>query len=102
MLYILTFIEQQEDGTPYIQSLEVALVMKYRQTQGFTVMSKGEFASLEDMKYYDTKCKAHMALKETVKMLELQGGLAEGVMVINYSLDPPLLAAKGNDVSEAS
>ncbi|KAK2047842.1 stress responsive A/B barrel domain-containing protein [Colletotrichum somersetense] len=54
---------QKKDGKPYILSLIVGLAAEDPRAQGFTVVSKSEFASLEDMKYYDEECAAHAALK---------------------------------------
>jgi hypothetical protein len=34
--------------------------------QGYTVVSKTEFGSLDDMRYYDNACKAHKTLKAVV------------------------------------
>lgn len=49
-------------------------------SQGFTFVSKTEFASMDDMKYYDDGCQAHQALKDFVK-----GNLKpEGVMTVYF------------------
>ncbi|KAI0440018.1 stress responsive A/B barrel domain-containing protein [Xylaria telfairii] len=90
---------RKRNGKPYIISLEVAMGSDDKRSQGFTVMSKGEFASREAINYYDNECEAHMELKETVKKLELRGGVSEGVLVIDYIHDP---ADDGNDVSKAT
>lgn len=43
-------------------------------SQGFTLISKSEFASLEDMKYYDDQCEAHQALKSfAMEKCEVKG-----------------------------
>lgn len=42
-------------------------------SQGYTLVSKTEFASLEDMKYYDDECKAHQELKAVAKTLSIEG-----------------------------
>lgn len=39
-------------------------------SQGFTVIAKTEFASLDDMRYYDNECPAHAALKDFAKGLK--------------------------------
>ncbi|KAK1596864.1 stress responsive A/B barrel domain-containing protein [Colletotrichum navitas] len=57
----------EKDGKPYILSLVVGHAAEDPRAQGFTVVSKSEFASLEDMKYYDDECAAHAALKAYVK-----------------------------------
>lgn len=44
-------------------------------SQGYTFVSKTEFASMDDMKYYDSGCKAHDDLKTFVKTLDVKGVL---------------------------
>ncbi len=53
-------------------------------SQGFTVVSKTEFASLDDMKFYDDECVAHKALKKTAAGL----GLAEMPLTVYYYGEP--------------
>lgn len=48
-------------------------------SQGYTLISKTEFASLDDMKYYDTDCPAHAALK--AKITEVT---CEGIMTVYF------------------
>ncbi|EFQ26748.1 stress responsive A/B Barrel domain-containing protein [Colletotrichum graminicola] len=57
----------EKDGKPYIHNLIVGLAAEDPRAQGFTVVSKSEFASLEDMKFYDEGCTAHAALKAYAK-----------------------------------
>ena len=42
-------------------------------SQGYTIVSKTEFASLDDMRYYDTDCEAHAALKSHIKDVTCEG-----------------------------
>lgn len=42
-------------------------------SQGYTLVSKTEFASLDDMAYYDNDCKAHSELKSSIKEVECDG-----------------------------
>jgi hypothetical protein len=42
-------------------------------SQGYTVICKTEFASMEDLKYYDDSCAAHQALKATAKDFGVEG-----------------------------
>ncbi len=42
-------------------------------SQGYTLVSKTEFANLEDMKYYDEGCPAHGAVKAFIKTLTVDG-----------------------------
>lgn len=42
-------------------------------SQGYTLVSKTEFASLEDLKFYDDECAAHGELKGLVGQLKHEG-----------------------------
>ncbi|GKT50758.1 uncharacterized protein ColSpa_10939 [Colletotrichum spaethianum] len=64
-----------QDGKPYILSMVVGPAADDPRTQGFTVVAKTEFASLDDMKYYDDECAAHGALKAFVKEKLTVGGV---------------------------
>ncbi|RSL78332.1 hypothetical protein CEP51_008302 [Fusarium floridanum] len=66
---------QQKDGKPYILSMVVGAADEDARSQGYHFVSKTEFASMEDMKYYDDECKAHNDLKTAVKTLGVQGVL---------------------------
>ncbi|OLN85745.1 hypothetical protein CCHL11_07770 [Colletotrichum chlorophyti] len=55
------------NGKPYILSMVVGPAMDDPRSQGYTLVAKTEFASLEDMRYYDDECEAHNALKVFVK-----------------------------------
>ncbi|PFH61701.1 hypothetical protein XA68_16501 [Ophiocordyceps unilateralis] len=62
------------NGKPYILSLVVGIAEEDPRRQGFTVVSKTEFASLDDMRYYDEECVAHKGLKAFVtKNLTVEG-----------------------------
>ncbi|OAQ67032.1 stress responsive alpha-beta barrel [Pochonia chlamydosporia 170] len=63
----------QKDGKPYILSLAVGVAEEDPRSQGYTVVCKTEFASMEDLKYYDDSCAAHQALKATAKGLAVEG-----------------------------
>ncbi|KAI0458541.1 stress responsive A/B barrel domain-containing protein [Xylaria acuta] len=79
---------KNEDGKPYILSMKTGVTLSDPRSWGWTVVNKAEFASLEDMQYYDKQCKAHAELKEKVKALELQGGVPRGIMVVYFEADP--------------
>ncbi|KAF0329818.1 stress responsive a b barrel domain-containing protein [Colletotrichum asianum] len=66
---------QKKDGKPYILSMVVGPAVDDPRAQGFTIVAKTEFASLEDMKYYDDECAAHGALKSFVKENLTVGGV---------------------------
>ncbi|KAJ2905983.1 Stress responsive A/B Barrel domain-containing protein [Zalerion maritima] len=55
---------QQKDGKPYILSMNAGPAMDDPRSQGVTVVSKTEFTSLDDMKYYEEECAAHKELKK--------------------------------------
>lgn len=59
-------LKQQRNGKPYILSLHAGIPMDNPRTQGYTVVAKTEFASLDDMMYYDNECPAHQELKKFV------------------------------------
>ncbi|GAB0133500.1 hypothetical protein EsDP_00001907 [Epichloe bromicola] len=63
----------QKDGKPYILSLAAGPTEEDPRSQGYTVACKTEFASMDDMKYYDNSCQAHQALKATAKDLGVEG-----------------------------
>ncbi|KAI0125263.1 hypothetical protein BJ170DRAFT_598084 [Xylariales sp. AK1849] len=75
--------KQKKDGKPYILAVTAGPVMDDPRTQGWTVVSKTEFASLDDMKYYDNECEAHASLKAYAKGLGIQGG-PSGVMTVYF------------------
>ena len=45
------------------------------QAQGYTLAVKTEFATLEDMRYYDEECAAHKALKAVAFTKRVEGRL---------------------------
>ncbi|KAL2862879.1 Dabb family protein [Aspergillus lucknowensis] len=52
-----------KDGKSYIVSAAAGPSFPDPRNKGFNLSVKTTFASLEDMKYYDTECEAHKALK---------------------------------------
>ncbi|KAH6604135.1 Cupin [Trichoderma cornu-damae] len=68
-----------KDGKPYILSVTAGPAEPDQRSQGFTFVAKTEFASIEDMKYYDEECPAHKALKSVGSGLGV-----EGVMTIYF------------------
>ncbi|KYK60647.1 stress responsive A/B barrel domain-containing protein [Drechmeria coniospora] len=63
----------KKDGKPYILSLAVGIAENDPRSQGYTVICKTEFASLDDLRYYDDKCEAHQKLKVAAKDLTIEG-----------------------------
>ncbi|KAF5009554.1 hypothetical protein FDECE_4247 [Fusarium decemcellulare] len=61
------------DGKPYILSMVVGAADEDARSQGYTFVSKTEFANMDDMKYYDDGCQAHSELKGFVKTLGVEG-----------------------------
>lgn len=66
----LTFLQ---DGKPYILAVTAGPAEHDERSLGYTFVCKSEFGSMEDMKFYDHECEAHMELKKVVKSLELNG-----------------------------
>lgn len=64
---------ENQDGKPYILSMVVGPAEADPRSQGYTLVSKTEFASMEDMKYYDEECPAHGVIKSFVKELTVDG-----------------------------
>ncbi|KAM4065177.1 stress responsive a/B barrel domain-containing protein [Hirsutella rhossiliensis] len=62
-----------KDGKPYILSLSVGDAQDDPRSQGFTLVCETEFASLDDMKYYDDECPAHQKLKAAAKDMTIDG-----------------------------
>lgn len=52
-----------KDAKPYILSTAVGKSFPDPRNKGFNLSVKTTFASLDDMKYYDSECEAHKALK---------------------------------------
>lgn len=63
----------QKNGKPYILSMTVGPAEADPRSQGYTLVSKTEFASMEDMQYYDEGCEAHGAVKAFIKQLTVEG-----------------------------
>ncbi|KAJ3499270.1 hypothetical protein NLG97_g482 [Lecanicillium saksenae] len=66
----------QKDGKPYLLSVVIGKPEADPRAQGYTLAAKTEFASAEDMKYYDEECAAHQKLKGVAKTLQVEGILS--------------------------
>ncbi|KAL7923397.1 hypothetical protein ACQKWADRAFT_289540 [Trichoderma austrokoningii] len=62
-----------KDGKPYIINMAVGACEPDQRSQGYDFAARFEFASLEDMWYYDEQCPAHQALKAAAKSLQVNG-----------------------------
>lgn len=62
-----------QGGKPYLRSVVVGKPEEDPRAQGYTLCAKTEFASLEDMKYYDEECPGHQKLKGVAKTLTVEG-----------------------------
>ncbi len=62
----------RQDGKPYILYMAAGVALDPARARGYTVLSRTEFASMEDMRWYDEECPAHAALKETVRAFTMQ------------------------------
>ncbi|KAI0595226.1 stress responsive A/B barrel domain-containing protein [Biscogniauxia sp. FL1348] len=80
---------QKRDGKPYILSTVTGRVIDEQRSHGWTVVNKSEFASIEDMRYYDEACEAHAALKAKAKTFGITGGPA-GVLMACFHADATL------------
>jgi hypothetical protein len=67
-----------QDGKPYIVSVKAGPTIEDQRNQGYTLAAVSTFASLEDMKYYDTGCEAHDALKVEARQMH------QGILVVFY------------------
>ena len=76
-----------QDGKPYILYVSAGIVLDDPRAQGYTVAAKTEFASLDDMRFYDEQCQAHAALKETAKA----AGVAEKPLTVYFGGEPALM-----------
>jgi len=81
---------QSKDGKPYILRLSAGVAHDDARSKGYTVVAQSEFASLEDMKFYDDGDVAHAALKRTAASL----GLAEPPLMLYFTGEPQLAAAQ--------
>ncbi|CZT50962.1 related to stress responsive A/B barrel domain protein [Rhynchosporium secalis] len=70
----------RKDNKPYIVSLQAGPAHDDVRSQGYTLIAKSEFKTLEDMKFYDESCEAHGVLKAGAKRLGV-----EGVMTVYFN-----------------
>ncbi|KAI5357227.1 putative stress responsive alpha-beta barrel [Septoria linicola] len=52
-----------QDGKPHILEIKAYQTIPDARSQGYSVVGMTKFKDLEDMKFYDTECPAHEALK---------------------------------------
>ncbi len=78
-----------QDGKPYITYLSAGVAETNPRSLGYTVVAKSEFASPEDMRYYDDECPAHATLKKTAALL----GMAEKPLTVYFAGHPQYTAA---------
>ncbi|KAK1833140.1 hypothetical protein QBC39DRAFT_255286 [Podospora conica] len=81
--YELLESEAEKDGKPYIISSRAAVVGEGEagpRAKGYTVVAHQEFKDLEDMRFYDGECGAHLGVKKASKML----GVVEMPLVVYY------------------
>lgn len=57
------FVFLFQDGKPYIVAAAVGASIPDPRNKGYNLSVKTTFASMDDMKYYDSECEAHKALK---------------------------------------
>ncbi|EJT70393.1 hypothetical protein GGTG_11417 [Gaeumannomyces tritici R3-111a-1] len=77
--------KQSKDGKPYLLYLCAgASTNADLRAQGYTVAAQTEFASEEDVLFYDEQCAAHGELKRTATAL----GLAGKPLTMSFSGSP--------------
>lgn len=57
----------EQDGKPYILRCVAGAAADDARSQGYTLAAQMTFSSMDDMKYYDTECETHAALKAVAK-----------------------------------
>ena len=67
-----------QDGKPYIASVEAGKANPDQRAQGFTVVAISRFNSQEDFNFYDTQCEAHLELRTFAK------GVNQGFAMIYF------------------
>lgn len=75
-----------QNGKPYILSVFAGEAFPDARSQGFTLAAQTNFASKEDMTYYDAECEAHKKLKATA------GKVHEGIMMVYF--EPTVIASQ--------
>ncbi|CAF3447400.1 unnamed protein product [Fusarium graminearum] len=65
--------DNQRNGSPYILSMVAGPAEDGPRTEGYTFVNKTEFASMEDMKYYETECPAHGEVKKVLGEITIDG-----------------------------
>ncbi len=73
-----------QDGKPYMLYLAAGATHDDQRSKGYTIVSKSEFASLDDMRYYDETCTAHKTLKAAAAGL----GVTEPPLTVYFSGEP--------------
>ncbi|OKL59840.1 hypothetical protein UA08_04774 [Talaromyces atroroseus] len=67
-----------KDGKPYISNVSFGPGFEDPRSQGYNFGVKTTFATIDDMRYYDTTCEAHKTLKAYV------GGVRAGDVLTVY------------------
>jgi Stress responsive A/B Barrel Domain len=68
---------QQQNGVPYIVSMQAGPAYGAARDQGYTFVAKSVFQNKEDMEHYETKCEAHQEYKDFLKAnVTLEGLMA--------------------------
>lgn len=67
-----------QDGKPYISNVSFGPAFEDARSKGFNFGVKTTFASVDDLKYYDTTCEAHQKLKAFV------GGVKTDILTVYF------------------
>ncbi|KAF4457980.1 stress responsive A B barrel domain [Fusarium albosuccineum] len=66
-------VDNQRDGKPYILSMVAGPAEEGPRTEGYTFVNKTEFASMDDMRYYESDCPAHGEVKKVLGEITIDG-----------------------------
>ncbi|KAM0256731.1 hypothetical protein ACHAQJ_004799 [Trichoderma viride] len=72
-LYRVVRDTNSKDGKPYILSMAAGACEPDQRSQGYDFAARFEFASLEDLRFYDNECPPHQALKAAAASLDVKG-----------------------------
>jgi len=59
----------EQNGKPYLLAVEPHATIADSRNQGYNFVATTQYASMDDIEYYDTDCEAHKQLKSTVRDL---------------------------------
>lgn len=78
LLLLLTLIQQ--NGKPYLLSIEAGQTQSDPRSQGYTIAATSTFKDREDFEYYDKECEAHAELKAFAR------SVSEGICMVCFEV----------------